>query len=104
MCNKKIFFENKLNAPIGAVNLLSFAGPCSKYQHPTTTYTTPKGELFLVCDTCYEKMISKSMRFDEMMNNDKLVVAELPKLDHILKRMCEFTLFFSKSKEKISYR
>ena len=80
MCSKEIFFENTLNAPIGAVNLLSFAGPCSKYQHGSVTYSVPKGELYLICDGCYEKVISKSMRFDEMMNNDKLVVAELPKI------------------------
>ena len=78
MCSKKIFFENKLNAPIGAVNLLSFAGPCSKYQHGSVTYSVPKGEMYLVCDSCYEKMISKSIRFDEMLNNDKVVAAELP--------------------------
>ena len=80
MCDTKIFFDTKLNAPIGAVNLVSFAGPCSKYEHPSSSYTVPKGELYLVCDKCYEKMISKSIRFDEMYNNDKLVVAKLPKV------------------------
>ena len=80
MCDTKIFFDNTLNAPIGAVNLLSFAGPCSKFVHSAVTYSIPKGEMYLVCDTCYERMISKSMRFDEMLNNDKVVVAELPKI------------------------
>ena len=80
MCSTKIFFDTKLNAPINAVNLLSFAGPCSKYQHGSQTYSVPKGEMFLVCDTCYEKIISKSIRFDEMLNNDKVVAAELPKI------------------------
>ena len=80
MCSTKIFFDKKLNAPIGAVNLLSFAGPCSKYEHSKNVYSMPKGEMYLVCDTCYEKMITKSIRFDEMMNNDKVVAAELPKI------------------------
>ena len=82
-CNTKIQVDKTLNAPIGGINLISFAGPLSKYRD-NSMYSTYNDKLhFFICDDCFKKNIKSSMDFKEM-SNGKYVKGKLPKIPKLI--------------------